>query len=169
MLCDVCKENQATIRLISVVDGQKTERHLCTSCVSKQKLLLRTEGVHNILSAFIQNSAGKRGAKTNDLKCQGCGMRFADAAQMAKVGCAQCYRDFAEPLKPLLTRLHGGVRHTGRIPQNADATMKKQRGIEQIRREMDMAVVLEDFELAAELRDEIKELELKGQKGGPNA
>ena len=169
MFCDVCKENQATIRLISVVDGQKTERHLCTSCVTKQKLLLRTEGVQNILSAFIQNNAGKRTSKTADLRCGGCGMRFADMTHLGKVGCAQCYQDFAGQLKPLLLRMHGNVRHTGRIPKNADVSMKRQRRIEQIRREMDMAVVLEDFELAAELRDEIKELELKGQKGGPNA
>ena len=65
--------------------------------------------------------------------------------------------------------MHGNARHIGRIPKNADASMKTQRRIEQIRREMDMAVVLEDFELAAELRDEMKELEWKGQKGGPHA
>jgi len=168
MLCDVCKENQATIRLISVVDGQKTERHLCTSCVTKQKLQLRTEGVQNILSAFISNNVGKKASRNPDLRCSGCGMRFDDVVHLAKMGCAQCYQDFSEQLKPMLLRMHGGLRHTGRVPQNADVSMKAQRRIEQIRREMDMAVVVEDFELAATLRDEIKELEIKGQGGGLN-
>ena len=168
MLCDVCKENQATIRLITDVNGQRTERHLCPSCVSKQKLLFRTEGISNILSAFLQSNTGKRMQKAADLRCAGCGMRFADVTRLGKVGCAQCYQAFAGQLKPLLSRMHGNAQHIGRIPNNANITMKTQRRIEQIRREMDMAVVLEDFELAAELRDEIRELELKGQKGGAN-
>lgn len=168
MLCDICKVNPATIRLLAVVDGQKTERHLCTSCVAKQKLQLRTEGVQNILSAFISNSIGKRQSSNPDLRCSGCGTQYDDAIRTAKMGCAQCYRDFYDQLKPLLLRMHGGIRHMGRVPQNADRSMKTQRAIEQIRREMDMAVVLEDFELAATLRDEIKALEIKSQSGGAN-
>lgn len=161
MLCDVCRENQATIRLIAVVDGQKTERHLCTACVAKQKLQLRTEGVSNILSAFIGGS-GRKPQKHPELHCSVCGLAYDDAVQTAKMGCAQCYQDFKPHLQPLLLHMHEGVRHVGRIPQRADASMKAHNRIEQIRREMDMAVVLEDFELAAVLRDELKALECQG-------
>lgn len=169
MLCDACKENQATVRLISVVDGQKTERHMCMPCVTKQKLRLRTEGVQSILSAFISSNAGKRVPKNPDLRCSGCGVRYDDAIQAAQMGCAHCYQEFSGQLKPVLFRMHGNVHHVGRMPQNVDFSMKKQRRLEQIRREMDIAVVLENFELAATLRDEIRELELKGQGGSLNA
>lgn len=161
MLCDVCKENQATIRLIAVVDGQKTERHLCTACVAKQKLHFKTEGMPSILSAFI-SGMGKKPQKHPDLRCSGCGCAFDDVIQTAKMGCTQCYQDFQEYLNPMISQMHAGLRHVGRVPKHADVSMKAHSRIEQIRREMDMAVVLEDFELAAALRDELKALECQG-------
>ena len=29
MICDVCKKNEATVKLIEIIDGNKAERHLC--------------------------------------------------------------------------------------------------------------------------------------------
>lgn len=165
MLCDVCRENQATIRLIAVVDGQKTERHLCTACVAKQKLQLKTEGISSVLSAFMAG-VEKKPQKHPDLRCGGCGLRYDDMMQAGKMGCAMCYQDFREHLRPLLLQMHEAARHVGRVPKYADAPMQAYSRIEQIRREMDMAVVLEDFELAATLRDELRALECQG--GGRN-
>ena len=164
MLCDICKENVATIRLIAIVDRQKTEKYLCPACVAKQKLQVQSEGtrIPGILTAFI-GSVSKKETKQPVGQCSGCGMEYEEMMRTAKLGCVQCYKDFKEQMKPLLVRLHGEETwHMGRIPLHADNAMKTHSRIEQIRREIDMAVVLEDFELAAELTAELRELEWQG-------
>jgi len=45
------------------------------------------------------------------------------------------------------------------IPTEADATLKQRRALNALRQEMQAAVEGEDFERAAELRDEIDRLE----------
>ncbi len=35
MLCDDCKERQASVHITKINNGQKTERHLCEICAEK--------------------------------------------------------------------------------------------------------------------------------------
>lgn len=39
MLCDNCKQNEATVHMTRVVNGKKTERHLCNVCAAKQPMM----------------------------------------------------------------------------------------------------------------------------------
>lgn len=36
MLCDNCKKNEATVHMTRVVNGKKSERHLCNACAKQQ-------------------------------------------------------------------------------------------------------------------------------------
>ena len=35
MLCEICGENEATFHYSEVVNGNKTEHHLCSECAAK--------------------------------------------------------------------------------------------------------------------------------------
>ena len=46
MLCEICGENEATFHYSEVVNGNKTEHHLCSECAAKTDIicLMATEG-----------------------------------------------------------------------------------------------------------------------------
>jgi protein arginine kinase activator len=63
-------------------------------------------------------------------------------------------------LVPLLERAHeGGSVHTGKVPANAAEDERKQTELLRLRGQLKEAVVHEEYERAADLRDRIKNLE----------
>ncbi len=168
MLCDDCRKNPATVRLIAIVDGNKTERNLCAACVARQKLQLRTDSSQSMLSAII-SGANRMTMKYPGLRCSACGMEYDDFLKTSRLGCAQCYQDFKAQLRPLLIRLHGRAQHAGRVPEHVNDSLKVLSRMEHLRREMDLAVACEDFEHAAVLRDEMRELASACNGGIENA
>lgn len=143
------------------------ERHLCGECVEKHKQQMRAEGMQSMLSAII-SSARKATANSSTLRCSNCGLSYDEFRKTSRLGCAQCYHDFNAQLRPLLLRLHGRTQHAGRMPERVDAELKAQSRLEQLRREMEVAVACEDFEQAATLRDELRAITAK-EGSGANA
>ena len=167
MICDACKKNEATVKLIAIIDGAKTERHLCTECVEKQKRQMREEGMQSMLSAII--SGQRRSTTTTGLRCSNCGLSYDEFRKTSRLGCAQCYADFRTQLRPLLLRLHGRTQHAGRMPERVDAQLKRDSRLEQLRRDMEIAIACEDFEQAASLRDELRSLTTAAEGGTAGA
>lgn len=70
-------------------------------------------------------------------------------------------QSFYNELKPSLQRIHGQIHHSGKIASTAEPVSEEEakstkRGTQ---KQMDEAVAAQNFELAAQLRDRIKELE----------
>ena len=61
-------------------------------------------------------------------------------------------------ISPLMKRLHGNAVHTGKFPEKAESINLKKKKLAELKTKMAKAVETEDFESAAKLRDEIKEL-----------
>lgn len=168
MLCDLCKKNTATVRLIAVMDGTRLERNLCASCVAKQRSQLRTEGVQSMLSAIIEG-ASRAPQRHPGLCCSACGMEYDDFLKTNRLGCMQCYLDFREQLRPMLLRLHGHAEHVGRVPEHVDGAQATVSHVERLRRQMEVAVAMEEFEQAAALRDALREATEKVRGGARDA
>lgn len=166
MICDACNKNEATVRLVAVIDGVKTERHLCTDCVEKQKQRMRAEGMQSMLSAII-SGARRASSQRSNLRCSYCGLSYDEFRKTSRLGCAQCYQDFRTQLKPVLQRLHGATQHVGRVPEQVDEALKRSNQIDRLRREMEIAVACEDFENAAQIRDELRQM-TAAEEGCPN-
>lgn len=157
MICDECKKNQATVRLVALIDGNRTERNLCSACMLRQKLQIRTDGAQSVQSA-MWSGANKTTVRHPNLRCPRCGMSYDEYAKAERVGCAYCYEEFRAPMRTTLQRVHGRAQHIGRVPACVDDLVRMKSRVEQLRREMDVAVACEDFEQAASLRDEIRAL-----------
>lgn len=157
MICDACNKNEATVRLVAVMDGVKTERHLCSDCVEKQKQRMRAEGMQSMLSAII-TGARRAGGQRSNLRCSHCGLSYDEFRKTSRLGCAQCYQDFRAQLKPVLQRLHGATQHVGRVPERVDEALKHKNDLDHLRREMEVAIACEDFEHAAQIRDTLRQM-----------
>jgi len=91
--------------------------------------------------------------------CPKCGMSFEEFQSSGKLGCANCYELFQNRLDPLLKRLHGSTRHHGKVPGTIEKERNKSMEIERLREQLDEAIKNEEYEKAAQIRDEIRLLE----------
>jgi protein arginine kinase activator len=95
------------------------------------------------------------------LRCPVCDCSQRDFERQGRVGCPACYQAFAGLLPPMLTRMHRGTAHRGKIPQrHADAAIMRHR-LAQLQAELNDAVRTEQFEWAAKTRNAIHTLTTK--------
>jgi len=167
MLCQKCKENEATIHMTQIVNGTKREIHLCEECAATSPgvklvpIVTLDQWLNHIISAAHAGLA----AEEEEHVCPDCGITYGEFRSGGRLGCPACYDAFAEPLEAVIKRLHGGHHHTGKMPRHVDQNIVRKRKITKLKEELAQAVKTEEYEDAAVLRDQIKELEL-AQGGG---
>lgn len=170
MLCQECGKRPATLHFTKIVNGEKTELHICESCARERgEFVPGTQGgfsIHNLLSGLLDfEQAGGGAAKSQAARCETCGMTFSQFSKIGRFGCSDCYKHFSDKLDPLLKRVHGNTVHVGKVPKRAGGQVKAKREIDRLKQEMQRRIEREDFESAARLRDRIRELEREMDAG----
>jgi protein arginine kinase activator len=164
MICDQCKEREAKIQLTQVENDQKTTVHLCEECAEQRGLDTGAKVLKSELGGFLASmSKAVAGlpAAPDGLRCGSCGSTLKDFRDSGRLGCAHCYASFEGHLRDLLRRLHGSSQHLGeryRAPGAEEEQDPKHRLLE-LREQLRRAVEDENFELAAELRDQLRVIE----------
>lgn len=163
MRCSQCHEREAVVFLTQIAQDQVVKRHLCERCAAEQGVETVASLGKTPVGTFLA-SMGKGleaatvlpGITTPDA-CPTCGATLSDFRESGRLGCSDCYRTFEHPLRDLLRRLHGSSRHLGErylMPGGSpDAGMPS---IAQLRSQLKLAVETENFELAAEIRDQLR-------------
>ena len=163
MTCSQCQEREAVMELTQVANGQVTKVHLCEQCAAERGLETAAALGKTPLASYI----AAMGQGLNDtlpagtdlaFVCKSCGATLQDFRESGRLGCPDCYRTLGEPLRELLRRLHGATRHTGErysVP-GGDPVPVSTRSTLEIREQLKRAIESEDFELAAQLRDQLK-------------
>jgi protein arginine kinase activator len=156
--CDKC-DKPATVYLTEILEGQKIQKHLCEECAASEGITVKTNvPISQLLEEFVLQSSG--GPALAELKCDVCGMTFKEFRQQGLLGCPHDYEVFSRPLENLLQRAHeGAVQHIGKTPGKAGSDVERHTSILRLRGELREAVTAEDYERAASLRDQIKQLE----------
>ena len=76
------------------------------------------------------------------------------------LGCPHDYEVFEKALLPLIEKAHDGkTSHCGKLPSKTPRDARRQIELLNLRRRLETAVSNEDYELAAKLRDQIKQME----------
>ncbi|MCK5114549.1 MAG: UvrB/UvrC motif-containing protein [Phycisphaerae bacterium] len=159
--CDKC-DNPATVHMTEITGGQKVEKHLCEDCAEAEGITIKTNvPISQLLEDFVLQTSSDA-PDMPDLKCDLCGMTFGEYRDASLLGCPNDYEAFSPALVPMIVRAQNGAdQHVGKVPQRADETMRKQNEILRLRSELKQAVHAEDYEQAANLRDQIKNTEEK--------
>lgn len=160
--CDKCGK-PAPFHLTDIRDGKKTERHLCKECAAAEGLKISSadaasmETMTKLLEEFVLQAVGKHG---DVVCCQVCGMSFDEYRKQELLGCPNDYDAFGEELGHLVERVQDhATQHVGKVPLRASQTQKRLTALLRLRTELRGAVQDEDYERAARLRDQIRELE----------
>ncbi len=157
MLCQNCQTQDAAVHLKQIINGEAIELHLCPDCAAAM-------GYSDMLGMFqlpfgriFGAAAGKQNVSAEQ-HCPTCGFTFSDISHSGRPGCPDCYRFFADKLAPSIKKIHGRAVHIGKIPESAGRIAQNERKLRELKAQMEEAVRRQDFERAAFIRDEIKEI-----------
>lgn len=165
MLCQSCGQNQATTHIKTIINGELAEVSLCRECAQKlgYNSFFGNFGMDfdKFLGSLMSGSESDRILKSRK-RCNCCGSTFEEIAKSGKVGCANCYDVFYDELLPSIQRIHGKTVHIGKLAKSAGSEVKMKNTLTKLKEELTAAIKEQEFEKAAKLRDQIKELEAKG-------
>lgn len=173
MLCDRCKMRDAKVLYTEIINGAKTEQHLCEECATDytsfqmEKPLLNSDMTLNsllstLLGAYQNNKANKPGEKKANLVCENCHTTYDEFLQRGRFGCSQCYKSFNLELGRTLRGIQGAEAHTGKRPKGrmsqAGRILNDLSEEQRLSFELQKAIENEEYEEAARLRDLIRHL-----------
>lgn len=166
MLCDRCKKNDATVHVVKIVNGVKQELRLCEECaragngtgLNDMSSYGNSFSFQNVFSGLIdymnQSSQNSRQA---EMTCPHCNTTYGEFKKKGLMGCDKCYEYFSSTLTPVIKSVQGSLEHVGKIPVKAGEGITSKRKLIKLKEELQQAILLEEYERAASIRDEIKE------------
>lgn len=165
MKCESCKQNEATFFYEETINGIQKSVKLCADCAAKMQ-----EGQHLSFPSFTGFHGnlleGLFGLSTSPVAvepqkaCPECKATWNDLVKAGKAFCPHCYITFGKELEPSLRSLHGSnVTHTGRAPAGRRAQWERRDQLASLKKQLSDAIQSEQFEKAAQLRDQIRALE----------
>ena len=165
MKCDFC-DQKATVFLTQLVEGQMKKVCLCESC-SQEKGVTDPTGfsLADMLMGGVPTSALVGAApfvkrrNSGGKKCPNCGFSADDLNRVRRFGCSECFQVFRPEVELILRGMHQGVVHVGKVPKGFEEIHARDEKLEELRGRLEEAITLENYETAATLRDEIRDLE----------
>lgn len=187
MLCQICKKNPATVHVQEIVNGEKRIMHFCAECAEKKSMLepflkgMTLAGLLQKISEMEKEGADEPGKQespapdsgediTQKTVCPDCSWSLEQLKKTGRMGCPSCYAVFLPYLRKELAGVHRGLHFCGRDPEREGAAKKKtgqapdsaariRERIATLKKDMAESIRREEYELAADLRDQIGALE----------
>jgi protein arginine kinase activator len=173
MICDFCKNNIAAIHLIRVQNDNVEKVNICEECAGDFSFFSEDDfykDLTKILYKIFKADEGQlssirelKNLKNLEIRknrsCSFCGMDLKNIKKLGKMGCPNCYSEFKNILLPIIKAIHKNIEHRGKIPENTTGLIKLEKNIRDLRNRLKREIFVENFEEAARIRDEIKQLE----------
>jgi protein arginine kinase activator len=161
MKCQNCHKRDATVHLTEIKGGGKHEMHLCESCAAAKGLPGKAHfSIQDLLAGIAssqQSSTQKR--RTKELQCPACELTISQFQATGRFGCGDCYKAFETEILPLIEKIHDSTQHVGKVPGRASPEVTMQKEVRHLHLELKRAIVQEEYEKAAQLRDRVKKIE----------
>lgn len=172
MLCQNCNQKEANVHITKIINGAKTEMHLCEECAKQKNEFNITPhfnmgfplSFQNIFEGLVEMTGNMPKYMEKEDECPVCHLKFEDFKRTGMLGCSKCYEAFKSNMTPLIRRVHGNINHTGKVPKRTGGILRIEREIDKLREELRLAVTNEEYEKAAKLRDKIKEIEARAKE-----
>ncbi len=160
--CRRCSK-PATLHITEMREEEVHELHLCETCY--QEYLDYSETPDGPLDSdpspeiAIELSGDQTLEELDQTACPNCGISFREFRSQGRLGCPHDYTEFEDELMPLLENIHGETQHCGKLPTRAADSSRQQYELIRLRKDLQQAVEAEEYEAAAQLRDNIVSLE----------
>ena len=181
MLCEKCRQREASVKITKITDGNVEEYHLCESCLKAfragedLKAAEWSQAIFKLLAdAVVRRMGDQNGTEENArlraAACPSCGKTYGEFLDDHTFGCSDCYEAFGPYIQKTLLGIQGADQHTGRKtvrkPRSSEKkaeeeVLTKEEEISLLTEQMQDAAASEDYVRAAGLRDRIRELREK--------
>ena len=164
MLCSNCSSKEAAFHYKYIKNGVKNEIHLCTDCAKELGYINEAELSFNpanifgelfSLPHFIQQ-------KPSVSSCPNCGATLDTVNRTGFVGCDKCYEFFARPIDTILSKIQPSTVHKGKLSGTEGKKIERDNTLKNLKESLQKAILSENYEEAAVLRDRIKAMESEG-------
>lgn len=166
MKCQNCQSREATRHITEIINGKKQELHLCSECAAASKEFQAMKhsmdfGIGDFLGGIFGGKPKNLNGESSPTStvCPDCKMPFEEFLQKGRLGCGTCYSVFRNRLERPLRQIHGTCEHVGKVPAKRGGALRLDRQIAKLEAELNAAVMRQEFEDAAKLRDQIRELQ----------
>lgn len=157
MLCSICKEKPATVHFTHM--GEKMQKlDLCEDCAKAKGFNDPSFAYADLILGLGATQEIEQAAGGLEVKCSRCGFTQADFKKSGRLGCPECYKTFSEGLNSLLRTMHKGTRHVGKSPEAMRHSGENADLLKTLQKKLEKAIESENFEEAAQLRDEIRQM-----------
>ncbi len=165
MLCDICGKKDAVIHIQQIIGKEIIDVHLCKKCARDKKVTeADSSGSSNIIAlimSLLENKDLKKIVTNNVTRCPTCGTKLSEVKSGGKVGCPDCYREFRVVIRNILGLDSAPLLYSGSISSKLQTYRTILIDRERLKRELEEAVMKEDYETAVIIRDKLKDLEVE--------
>jgi len=154
--CYFCGK-KATVHFTQIINNKILKMDLCEECAQKQGLA--DEPVLS-LSDLLNKTDLFNEQEEEELVCSHCGFSPSNPQfqKSGRLGCPHCYETFSGMLKAILRDLNQNRQHAGKAPQHKADRQALRQKMTELERQMQDQIGQENYENAANLRDQIAEI-----------
>lgn len=182
MICEQCHSAKATVHITDIAPGEPpAEKHLCIKCGESYISFVSNAGpsiedIHSLSKMFNeimlgalapgvsmtpQQAMALHQTKAKEIECEDCGNTFGSLAKDGgKIGCSADYEAFKDPLDKLVPAIQdGATQHVGKVPRHASKETCRavlEARIMRFEKQLRNVIRTEEYERAAEIRDQIE-------------
>lgn len=172
MICNICKKNKATIHIKDIFldnseEAKESEVHVCRECADSNNIYskyleLNTPSINRYDELVTTENSiikQKKIKKTNKtIICKTCGYSLEEFKTTNVLSCNACYENFDKYISRFVKKIHGENKHIGRAPHKIRYFLEKDSIKKILERQLADLVNKEDYEKAAQIRDNINKL-----------
>ena len=176
VMCDICKQKPAVRKVVTFNKENKKVSYLCEDCYFERQQNAKISIMHGIANQTA-GTASSETAYARENVCRKCGTTAGEFLRTGILGCDNCYTDLAPEILAMIKSSQGNAAHTGKSPtqtaqKKAGVTVRKEKASEnrlesvpeeneilKLKKQLEGAILTEDFEQACVLRDKINALE----------
>ena len=158
--CELCKSRESVIHVQQIIGEEKVDMHLCEVCAAEKGIAQEADDGELSLSQLLTGLLNIDSTQESESDtCPSCGTSIRSFRKEGRLGCPGCYANFSKELRSVQKKLAGTYRHAGKLPQKLKAYKELVIDKKEMQQRLEEAVKNEDYESAAALRDQIREIE----------
>jgi protein arginine kinase activator len=164
VLCQNCKKKPAKVHDTEIVNNSMVAMNLCIECAEQKGIDVRKDadfGLGDLVAGLIDSTTESEAERISRVRCSTCGYEYSDFKKIGRLGCPDCYTAFEAQLVAVLRHVHGSTQHAGKKAVRTSERAAIRERVAALREDLALAIRSEEYERAAALRDEIRELEMQ--------
>jgi len=167
IFCDECKKNIATVFLTKISGNEVSKVQLCEDCARRMEetteaanlIAFLPQLLGGVAPSTVDDGAAEDVLGTEPMECAVCGTSYNDFQKMGNLGCAHCYEEFGETLLRVILEFQESSEHIGKIPGKLSESARLRMQRMELERNLERRIASEEYEAAASVRDQIREIE----------